>query len=142
MPRKTRFFLDSYLSEMAAYEMNRLLGLDNMPPTVFRTLNRSEGTLQLWAEGTMLDRERAQKKILPPEALPWNRQMYDMRVFDNLINNFDRNQTSILIDPNWRMILIDHTRSFARDRSLPRPEQVIHCTRDSGMPCATSMKRK
>jgi len=129
MPRKTRFFLDSYLSEMAAYEMNRLLGLDNMPPTVFRTLNGRQGTLQLWAEGTMLDRERAQKKILPPEALPWNRQMYDMRVFDNLINNFDRNQTNILIDPNWRMILIDHTRSFARDRSLPNPKQVTRCSR-------------
>ena len=129
MGGKKRFFRDSYLSEMAAYEMNRLLGLDNMPPTVFRTLNGSQGTLQLWAEGTMLDRERALKKILPPEALPWNRQMWDTRVFDNLINNFDRNQTNILIDPNWRMILIDHTRSFARDRSLPNPKQVIRCSR-------------
>jgi len=110
MGHKIRFFRDSYLSEMAAYEMNRLLGLDNMPPTVFRTLNGSQGTLQLWAEGTMLDRQRALKKILPPEELPWNRQMWDTRVFDNLINKFDRNQTNILIDPNWRMILIDHTR--------------------------------
>ena len=55
--------------------------------------------------------------------------MWDMRVFDNLINNVDRNQTNILIDDNWRLILIDHTRSFARDHSLPRPEQVIHCSR-------------
>ena len=77
----------------------------------------------------MLDRERAQKEILPPEVFPWNRQMCDMRVFDNLINNFDRNQTNILIDPNWRMVLIDHTRSFGRDRSLPNPEQVTRCSR-------------
>jgi hypothetical protein len=129
MGHKKRYFIDSYLSEMAAYEMNRLLGLDNMPPTVLRTLDGTEGTLQLWAEGTMLDRERAQKEILPPEAFPWNGQMWDTRVFDNLINNFDRNQTNILIDPNWRMILIDHTRSFGRDRSLPKPEQVTRCSR-------------
>lgn len=52
-----------------------------------------------------------------------------MRVFDNLINNIDRNQTNILIDDDWRLILIDHTRSFARDHSLPKPEQVVQCSR-------------
>lgn len=124
-----RYFLDSYVGEIAAYEMNCLLGLNNMPPTVYRPLEGKQGTLQLWAEDTMPDRERARKNILPPESRPWNRQMWDMRVFDNLINNTDRNQTNILIDPNWRLILIDHTRSFARDRSLPKPEQVIHCSR-------------
>ena len=55
--------------------------------------------------------------------------MWDMRVFDNLINNLDRNQTNILIDDNWRLILIDHTRTFARDKSLPNPEQVTNCSR-------------
>ena len=109
--------------------MNRILGLNNMPPTVYRSYNGKNGTLQLWAEGTMPDRERAEKNILPPEPAPWNHQMWDMRVFDNLINNVDRNQTNILIDPNWRLILIDHTQSFARDKTLPRPGQVIHCSR-------------
>ena len=52
-----------------------------------------------------------------------------MRVFDNLINNIDRNQTNILIDQNWRLILIDHTRTFARDTSLPNPEKISHCSR-------------
>jgi hypothetical protein len=124
-----RYFIDSYLGEIAAYGMNQLLGLNNMPPTVDRSLNGVHGTLQLWAEGTMPDRQRAQENILPPDASAWNPQMWDMRVFDNLINNVDRNQTNILIDPNWRLILIDHTRSFARDTSLPKPQQVIHCSR-------------
>ena len=127
--QSTEFFRDSYLSEIAAYEMNQILGLDNIPPTVLRTIDGREGTLQLWAEQTMLDRQRAQDNILPPEARPWNRQMSDMYVFDNLINNKDRNQTNILIDENWQMILIDHTRSFARDRSLFRPEYVTRCSR-------------
>jgi len=126
---KTPFFRDSYLSEIAAYEMNQILGLNNLPPTVLRTIGDREGTLQLWAEQTMLDRQRAQDKILPPEARPWNRQMSDMRVFDNLINNVDRNQTNILIDENWQMILIDHTRSFARDKSLFLPKQITRCSR-------------
>lgn len=122
-------FRDSYESEIAAFEVNRLLGLNNIPPTVYRTINGRQGTLQLWAEGTMPDRERAKKDIRPPETLPVYRQKWDMQVFDNLINNKDRNQTNILIDPNWQLILIDHTRSFAMDSSLPDPEEVVHCSR-------------
>ena len=125
----TQYFRDSYLGEIAAYEMNHILGLDNMPPTVLRTIGGREGTLQLWAEQTTPYRERLQDKVLPPEARPWNRQMSDMYVFDNVINNIDRNQTNILIDENWQMILIDHTRSFARDESLFRPEKITRCSR-------------
>ena len=127
--RPTQYFRDSYMSEIAAYEMNRILGLDNIPPTVLRTIDGREGTLQLWAEQTTPYRERLQDKVLPPEAGPWNRQMSDMYVFDNVINNIDRNQTNILIDEDWRMILIDHTRSFARDESLFRPEKITRCSR-------------
>ncbi len=126
---KTRSFRDSYLSEIAAYKMNQILGLNNLPPTVLRTIDNKEGTLQLWAEQTMRDDERARKGILPPAVTPWNRQMQDMHVFDNLINNFDRNQTNILIDKNWQMILIDHTRSFGKDKSLYEPEEVTRCSR-------------
>lgn len=125
----SRYFRDGWEGDICAYEINRLLGLDNMPPTVFRTIDGKKGSLQLWAEQTMQDRQRAQDNTLPPESTPWNRQMWDMRVFDNLINNTDRNQTNILIDGNWRLILIDHTRSFARDKTLPFPQQVIHCSR-------------
>ncbi len=125
----SRYFRDCCKSEIAAYEMNRILGLNNMPPTVFRTINRRKGSLQLWAEQTMTDKKRKKEKIQPPDKASWNRQMWDMRVFDNLINNNDRNQDNMLIDSNWRLILIDHTRSFSRDVTLPNPENVTHCSR-------------
>ncbi len=126
---KIRYFRDSYLSEIAAYEMNRILGLNNLPPTVLRTIDGREGTLQLWAEQTTQERHIEQDNIPPRMELPWERRKDDMRIFDNLINNFDRNQTNILYNENWEMILIDHTRSFARDKSLYEPEEVIRCSR-------------
>lgn len=124
-----RYFRDCYNSEVAAFEMNRLLGLNNMPPTIYRTLNGVKGTLQLWAEGTMTDKKKVKDKIIPPDELLWSSQKWDMRVFDNLINNNDRNQGNILIDSNWQLILIDHTRSFGRDFTLPNPEKIVHCSR-------------
>ena len=125
----SRYFRDSYDGEIAAFEMNRLLGLDNIPPTICRTIGRRNGTLQLWADGTVTYKKRMKGKILPPDASSWKRQKWDMYVFDNLINNVDRHQDNILIDKNWRLILIDHTRTFARDDSLPNPEKVAHCSR-------------
>lgn len=124
-----RYFRDCCKGEIAAFEINRLLGLNNIPPTVYRTVNSRQGTLQLWAEGSISDRERMEKGIQPPDMLPVKKQDWDMDVFDNLINNIDRNQTNILIDSNWRLILIDHTRTFARDSSLPNPEKVERCSR-------------
>ena len=125
----SRHFLDSYRGEIAAYEINRLLGMNNMAPTVYRSFDGKKGTLQLWAEGTISERDRISKDIQFPNVDEMKKQMWDMRVFDNLINNIDRNQTNILLDPNWRVILIDHTQSFARDFNLPKPNQIEKCSR-------------
>jgi len=127
--RKSRYFRDSYLSEIAACEMNQILGLNNLPPTVLRTIDGKKGTLQLWAEQTTQERHIERDNIPSHMSLIWERRKDDMRIFDNLINNVDRNQTNILYNENWEMILIDHTRSFARDESLFRPEYVTRCSR-------------
>jgi hypothetical protein len=41
-----------------------------------------------------------------------NRAIYLQRAFDNLIANYDRHEENILLTKDWRMILIDHSRSF------------------------------
>ena len=125
----SRHFRDSYESEVAAYKINEILGLYNIPPTVYREIEGRSGSVQLWMEKTTKEVDRREKGITPPDVTSWNRQSHDMRVFDNLINNIDRNQSNILIDKDWNLWLIDHTRSFAMDESLPSPEEVERCSR-------------
>jgi hypothetical protein len=127
--RDNRHFRDSYESELAAYKVNEILGLYNIPPTVYREVEGKSGSVQLWMEKTTKEVDRREKGITPPDVTSWNRQSHDMRVFDNLINNIDRNQSNILIDKDWNLWLIDHTRSFAMDESLPSPEEVERCSR-------------
>jgi len=122
-------FRDSYESEVAAYKVDEILGLNNVPPTVYREVEGRSGSVQLWMEKTTKEVDRRKKGTPPPDATSWNRQSHDMRVFDNLINNIDRNQSNILIDKDWNLWLIDHTRSFAMDESLPTPEKVSRCSR-------------
>jgi hypothetical protein len=112
-------FWEGWNYEVAAYLLDKHLGLGMVPPTVERRFNGEKGSCQLWIEDCMTLREREQKKIKMPLAkvFGWNRATYIQRFWDNLIANEDRHMNQILITPDWRMLLIDHSRTF---RSSPR----------------------
>ena len=124
-----RHFRDSYESEVAAYKISKILGFNHIPPTVYRELQGRSGSVQIWMEKTMREVDFANKGERPPDIDSWNRQKSDLYVFDNLINNVDRNQTNIVIDQEWNLWFIDHTRSFAMDTSLPAPDKISRCSR-------------
>ena len=44
-----------------------------------------------------------------------------MRVFDELISNRDRNAGNMLWTADWKMWMIDHTRSFRLGTDLQKP---------------------
>ena len=52
-----------------------------------------------------------------------------MWVFDNLINNLDRNQGNMLHDSRGEFWMIDHTRSFNGSKRLPLPAKMRRCSR-------------
>ena len=60
----------------------------------------------------MSEAERLKKKIPAPDPEAWNRQMFKVRAFDNLIYNTDRHGNNIWVTKDWTIILIDHSRSF------------------------------
>jgi hypothetical protein len=113
-------FVDSYLSEVAAYELSRLLGFDNVPPVV----RRKGGSIQIWIENA-----RTVRSILENDELPYadewvEQQRQIMIAFDNLIANTDRNPGNVLIDDKDKVWFIDHTRSFAGQEELRQPEAI------------------
>jgi hypothetical protein len=114
--------LDCWRFEIAAYRIDRLLGLNMVPPTVERPLDDRPGSLQLWVDGTasvkaigpkISERSREQAGI-------WNRSAYIERAFDDLIANEDRNANNILATADWKMVLIDHSRAFRASRRFTR----------------------
>ncbi len=106
-------FWDSYRSEIAAYELDKLLEMDMVPPTVERRAPSSDlASVQLWVENTVWLKTLREKKQQSPDIYGWNRQVYRQRVWDNLVANVDRNEGNLLVDPAWNLILIDHSRAF------------------------------
>ncbi len=122
-------FKDSFHNQVAAYEVSRLLGMDNVPPAVLREVDGVEGSVALWIEGAIRERDRLERGIEVPDQGTWLHSFYDMRVFDNLIYNTDRNAGNILMDGDWKVWLIDHTRSFGNASALFEPDKVVRCSR-------------
>ena len=128
--KPTMKYRDAAIFEAAAYEISDLLGLGRVPPVVERVVESQRGTLQIWMEDTQPEIDLAQRKELnPPDWVRWNQQKAIMFVFDNLIANSDRNKGNLLIDRNWRIWFIDHTRAFKRSSRLLYRDQVTSCER-------------
>jgi hypothetical protein len=118
-------FRDSYRNNVAAYRLDRLLGLGMVPVTVVRRFEGDEAAFTWWVDDVrMSERERRRRKIEPPDAILWNRQIAVVRAFDELIYNTDRHLGNLLIDGDWRVWMIDHTRAFKVFRAIGRPQQL------------------
>jgi hypothetical protein len=104
---------DSWKHEVAAYELDKLLGTDLVPPTVERAIGGRTGSLQMWVEGAMTEADRKQRRMAPPDVRAWNEQIYTVRLLHQLADNTDaRNIRNVLLDPSFRVYAIDFSRAF------------------------------
>ena len=106
--------IEGWKWEIAAYNLDKYLGLNMVPPTVERRFHGDRGSCQIWTDCKMNLRTKTNEKIKTPsyKVFWWNRATYLQRAFDSLIANEDRHMGNILITEDWAMILIDHSRSF------------------------------
>ncbi|MCX6562475.1 MAG: hypothetical protein NTU60_02590 [Candidatus Aminicenantes bacterium] len=113
---------DNWKFEIAAYRLDKLLGLNSVPPVVERELKGKAGCLSLWAESkTNYLKLMESGTSIPPEAIErTDRMKYICRMWDCLIANADRTQENILLTEDWRTIIFDHSRAFQSDRKFVR----------------------
>jgi hypothetical protein len=125
-PKRYQGFWESYRSEIAAYELDRLLGLDMVPVTVERRIKGDRSSVQVWLNDCRLLRHAGTDT--PPRPREWGRQVCRQRIFDALSANIDRNEGNILIDGDWNLILIDHSRAFIKNET-PHLDEIIQADR-------------
>jgi hypothetical protein len=117
---------DRWECEIAAYRLDILLDLKMVPPTVERRYRLNSGSLQLWVDVPMSEKKMADERIPVPEnrSEDYDKMRSLQRAFDSLIANSDRSLQNLRYTSDWRMILIDHSRSF-RD-SYPFVDRLIY----------------
>jgi len=118
--------LQEWRFEIAAYRLDKLLGLAMLPPSVERDFNGKRGALVLWVDSkTSLlrlveDNEKARQagrkeEPPPPFEETVGRGKYATRIWDCLVANEDRTQENVLYTDDWRTLLIDHSYAFRSD---------------------------
>ena len=105
---------DSWRSEVAAYQLDKLLNLGMVPPTVGRRIGGRRGCLQLWVTGVTM------KKFDEtfPDVENWRDQVSVMWLFDDLIANIDRHLNNAMVSPDFRLMLIDNSKTFRFEKGL------------------------
>lgn len=123
-------FVDSYKYNVAAYTLAELVGMDDMIPVyVARSWRGETGSLSWWLPVKMDEEERAKQKIQPPDLDAWNKQMYKIRVFDQLVYDDDPNLTNVLIGEDWKIWRVDFSRAFRTKKDLRNPADLVRCDR-------------
>lgn len=129
-PKHTEInFKDSYRYNIAAYRLARLLGLDNVPMSVERKVDGQPVAVTWWLDDVAMEEGDRVKKKIEGNGVRIRNYWGVMRVFDELIQNRDRNGGNILWSSEWRMWMIDHTRGFRLGKELLEPKTLTSCDR-------------
>ena len=122
-------FRDTYRYNIAGYRLARLLHMDNVPVSVERKVDGKTGAVTWWIDDVMMDEQGRIKEKNPwgPDRERTSKQLYIRRVFDELIQNKDRNMGNLLWTKDWTMWLIDHTRAFRFITKLMDPAVLARC---------------
>jgi hypothetical protein len=123
-------FIDSYKYNIAAYQISELLGLDDMIPVyVERKWNGQVGSISWLVSVKFDEQDRLKRKISSPDTDAWNKQMYKIRVFDELVYDNDPNLTNVLIGEDWRIWRVDFSRAFRLSKDVKSTANLVKCDR-------------
>jgi hypothetical protein len=115
-------FRDSWQFNVTGYELAKMLELNMVPPYVERKVSGVPASVSWLVPDVMMERDRFQKKLTPPDMKKWNEEILAARVFHELIADTDYNMTNLLITKDWRTWMIDFSRAFRRTKSLQEPK--------------------
>jgi hypothetical protein len=116
---------DSWRYNVAAYRLDRLLGLGMVPVTVERRDSLKEGSFTWWVDDYLMDEKtRVKRKASSTDAAAWEGQLQAVRIFDQLIYNSGRDGGNLLIDGDWRIWIMEHSRAFKPFEKLKAPRSL------------------
>lgn len=129
-----------YRFNIAAYQLDKMIQLHLVVPSVQRTVNGQPAAVTWWLDDVLMsEQERQIKKIDPPDLGNWNNQIQAVRLFDELIANAYRTMSpssftsrlwdNLLITSGWQVWLIDHSRAFGTTARLQDPGSLTRCER-------------
>ena len=115
-----------FYPEVAAYRLDKMIGLEMVPVAVRRILDGVDGSLQFKPVDSIDEVQRKQESRGGSSWCPLDEQWNAMFVFDVLTYNDGRTGTNILYDLDlWQLMLVDHGRAFSTRKGVPKRLQGV-----------------
>ena len=105
--------------EIAGYKLDRVLTLDMVPPTVQVRYKGEMTALTLWVLNCMELKELNEQNLRAPDPVKWAYQLNRLHAFEDLVANLDEHEGTPIVDPQWNLIVLDHSRAFTNTLALP-----------------------
>ena len=122
-------FKDFWGYNVAGYELAKILELNMVPPYVERKVGGQEASFSWFVNDSMMELDRKNRHMEPPDLDSWNKQMYAVRVWHQLIYDTDPNLTNLMITKDWQIWIIDCSRAFRLYKDLRDPKELVQCDR-------------
>jgi len=122
---------DCYKYEIAAYSLNKMLGLNIVPPVVEREINNQTGSLQILIENVMTERDREIRGIKPENPQEFKNRLDVIHVFEKLVHDQYKDTHDILIQlDNWKIWRVDFSEAFLPSSATLNQSPVDRCSED------------
>ncbi len=105
--------------EIAGYKLDRVLDLDMVPPTVEVRYKGKMAGRQLWVLNCKALPELNEQNVHAPDPAKWAYQLNRLHAFEDLAGNLDKLEGSPIVDPQWNLIVLDHSLAFTNSLALP-----------------------
>lgn len=120
---------DTWKANVAAYELAKILQVNIMPPYVEIKVNGRPASVAWGLDDVLMDEaERSRRHVQPPDLEAFNKQMYVIRVFDELLHQ-DRFPGDLLITRDWQLWIIGPSQGFRPNKTLLNPGNLVKCDR-------------
>ena len=121
---------DSYKYDLAAYVLTKLLGAELIPPVVEREIEKRKGSLQVFLENCIREKDRKRKKLEPPDSKAFSNAIAEIRVLESLTYDECQDTDDLYVHlEDWRVCRVDFSEAFAPVPELPPGCGITVCSR-------------
>ena len=122
-------YRDTWKANVAAYELARMLEINIIPPYVEGKVDGKPASLSWGLDDVIMDEvQRNQRNVQPPDLEAWSKQMYVVRVFDDLVYD-GRAPSDLLITRDWQAWIIGPSQGFRPNKNIQNPQNLVKCDR-------------